>query len=83
MTLTSDKNIMIEVEDLTKVITVARAFPSGVKMDKDTFMKTTLDKWQAEEKKEKTQSELDDEKDLVRAFWSIADRHKDLKGKEG
>lgn len=80
--LTNDEKKELNMIQLGEVIMVVRDMGD---MPRETIKKykgLTLDKW-AKQAKEDTKKEIiEDEKDLVAAFLSIAERHDDLKGKQ-
>ena len=82
MTLTSDKGIMLSVQELGNVILTANSFPKMTPTDKNKYKELTLERWCQEVKQESKVSDIDDKKDMVVAFHSIANRYTDLKGKE-
>ena len=82
MTLTSDKGIVLTVQELGNVILTANSFPKMTPTDKNKYKELTLDRWCQEVKQESKVNDIDDKKDMVVAFHSITDRHRDLKGKE-
>lgn len=80
---TNDSLIKLDLKQLSQLIIVARDLPNKMsRSEQERFKSLTLDKWEKEAKKESQVQELEDKGNLVAAFVSIAERHKDLKGKQ-
>jgi hypothetical protein len=82
ITLTSEANVTVNMDELAKIIVSARDMPKLHKSDQTRFKELRLDQWVEEAKKEKKHEVIENKNDLVDAFFSITERHQDLIGKQ-
>jgi hypothetical protein len=81
ITLTNDKNIMLNMNQLSNIILTARDFPKLSREELNRYENITLDRWIEEGQKEKNHAIFNNKDHLLDAFTEIADRHFDFSGK--